>query len=449
MRRGDTVTWRLKDALPQPAIAVTVMSLAAAVVVRSWLTPATVLTGRQSPLEWGIAAGLAVSLVLTQQFPIHVRHNSKINVATVPLYLMAVLLPLPLAVLSALAGLTYGELSLKSERGGYYSDIATQAGRWTLVVAAGALTNHALAALAVTPALPLVVTAVVLWLGDMLSTPLVIGPITREAPPVVVAGMVREAGGLEAGQYLIGILGAIAAQQVIWSLLLLALPIGMIHATGKRAKELRDNTREILESMADTVDLRDPYTGGHSRRVTAYTRDILRELGVRGPDADLVVAAARVHDIGKIGMPDGVLLKEDSLTDEEWAIMKAHPERGADILTKYPDFARGVEIVRHHHERWDGGGYPHRLREQAIPFGARVIAVADSFDAMTSDRPYRRGMPVPKAAAILREGRGAQWEGRIVDAFLRTIDDRLAESGRPVLHLVPQPAELTESIASA
>jgi HD-GYP domain-containing protein (c-di-GMP phosphodiesterase class II) len=152
---------------------------------------------------------------------------------------------------------------------------------------------------------------------------------------------------------------------------------------------------------------------------------ILREMGLSGPELDLIVAAARVHDLGKIGMPDHILLKDGQLQDEEWEIMKAHPERGAQLLQRYPDFSRGVEIVRHHHERWDGQGYPHGLRDASIPFGARVIAVADSYDAMTSDRPYRRGMSPARAAVILREGRSKQWDPAIVDAFLVSIAGKL------------------------
>jgi putative nucleotidyltransferase with HDIG domain len=201
--------------------------------------------------------------------------------------------------------------------------------------------------------------------------------------------------------------------------------------------------------MADTVDLRDPYTGGHSHRVTHYTRGILHELGKHGPEVDLIVAAARVHDIGKIGIPDYVLQKDGPLSDEEWVIMKRHPETGAELLKRYPDFSRGVEFVRHHHERWDGQGYPHRLRDSAIPFGARVIAVADAFDAMTSDRPYRKGMSTQQAAYILREGRGLQWDGLIVDAFLRSVADRIEQSAPPRLQVIPSSADSTGTTASA
>ena len=126
--------------------------------------------------------------------------------------------------------------------------------------------------------------------------------------------------------------------------------------------------------------------------------------------------------------------------------MKTHPQRGAELLARYPDFARGVEIVRHHHERWDGKGYPAGLAGFEIPFGARVIAVADSFDAMTSDRPYRRGMPPETAAQILRDGRGQQWDAQLVDAFLESIADELAPAAAspPVL----LPAETPERVAT-
>lgn len=113
--------------------------------------------------------------------------------------------------------------------------------------------------------------------------------------------------------------------------------------------------------------------------------------------------------------------------------MEAHPENGARLLERYPDFSRGIEIVRHHHEQWDGGGYPGGLRGTEIPFGARVVAVADGFDAMTSDRPYRKGMPTEKALAILQSGRGRQWEGAIVDALVRSLTDAPQEEASPAL----------------
>lgn len=390
-----------------------------------------------------IAALLVGALILAQLFPIHVHQNTKVHMGSVLLYLMAVLLPPPLAGVAALIGMLAGEVLLRHERDLYVSDIASQVGRWIIVVVLGSMLAHLPPPAGTLHALPIIGAAILLWTGDFLTCPLLLTPVTGESPRTVIMAIVKEAGLVEAGQYLIGILGAIAAQQQAWSMILLTLPTVMVYVTGKRSKELQDKTRTLLEHMADTVDLRDPYTGGHSRRVTEYARGILQELGMHGPDVDLIIAAARLHDIGKIAMPDHVLLKDGKLTDEEWATMMEHPERGADLLTRYPDFSRGVEIVRHHHERWDGQGYPHRLRERDIPFGARVIAVADSYDAMTSDRPYRKGMSPEKATSILRQGRGVQWDGAVVDAFLRHIADGQEQPVAPVLRLVPQTAHRT------
>ncbi len=146
-----------------------------------------------------------------------------------------------------------------------------------------------------------------------------------------------------------------------------------------------------------------------------------------------VILTARVHDIGKIGVLDSILNKPGRLTPEEKRIMDSHVECGAELIARYSDFARGVEIVLHHHERWDGLGYPKGLKGLDIPFGARVIAVVDSFDVMTSDRPYRAAMSILPATRILCEGRGQQREPTLVDAFVRYIAATEAAKTSPSL----------------
>ena len=148
---------------------------------------------------------------------------------------------------------------------------------------------------------------------------------------------------------------------------------------------------------------------------------------IAGPEATLIEIAARLHDIGKIGIPDSILMKPGRLSSDETALMQTHSQKGADLISKYKDFARGALIVKHHHERWDGHGYPARLKGPEIPFGARVIAVADSFDAMTSDRPYREALSQRHAIQTLLEGRGKQWDPNIVNALVDMIGDRLDE----------------------
>jgi putative nucleotidyltransferase with HDIG domain len=290
-----------------------------------------------------------------------------------------------------------------------------------MVLVAGLLAHAGVGTMGAPSAVGLLGAAVTLGLLDALSLPLQLGPIAGEPPRQVLVAAVRETALPEAIQYAVGLVGAEAALREVWTLGFLVVPCAVVYVAGKVLSEMHGGTRQLLEHMADAVDLRDPYTGGHSRRVTAYSAAILHELGLHGPEVDLIVMAARVHDIGKIGTPDAILNKPGKLDSQERAIMEQHPVRGAELLQRYRDFARGVALVRHHHESWDGTGYPDGLKGAAIPFGARVIAVADSFDAMTSDRPYRAGMPVAKAAAILQAGRHQQWDAALVDALLRTL----------------------------
>jgi putative nucleotidyltransferase with HDIG domain len=360
----------------------------------------------------------------------------KIAPSSVPIYLLAVLLPPALAVAAAGVAVLAAELSVRAQRGTYLSDIITQAGRMMSAVLLTALLPLAFPVSA-WGLLTLVPAALVLWALESLTVPLQLAPITGEGPAQIIREYWRQAGAVDGAQYLIGILGAIAMVQQPLSLLFLVLPTMLVQQAFKSVREMSDGTRQMLESLADTVDLRDRYTGGHSRRVTALCAGILRELPMEGPDVDLILTAARLHDIGKIGVPDAVLHKTGPLTPEERAIMETHAARGAELLQRYANFTRGVAVVRHHHERWDGQGYPDRLRGTEIPLGARVVAVADSFDAMTSDRPYRQGIPAQQALDILRAGRWEQWDGTVVDAFLRSIAERVAA---PV-ESAPLPAE--------
>ncbi len=407
----------LQGIAPQPAVGSALAGCGVLSLGVAWLHPAAT----HFPLSVGaLAILLAGAIVAAYYYPIHVGHQTKVLLITVAYYLLAVLVPTPLAVLAAGLGALGGEVSRRRVSGAYPSDIAAEVGRRLLMVLVSGLLAHA-GGTGAPSSLGLLGAALALGVLDALSLPLVIAPMAGAAPRQVLATTVRETVLPEGVQYIVGIIAADAALRHLWTLGLLVVPCAVIYAAFKVMTEMHDGTRQLLENMADAVDLRDPYTGGHSRRVTQYSAAILRELGLHGPEIDLIVTAARVHDIGKIGTPDAVLNKPGKLDPEERAIMEQHPVTGAELLRRNRDFARGVALVRHHHESWDGTGYPDQLTAAEIPFGARVIAVADSYDAMTSDRPYRTGMPVAKAAAILRAGRNRQWDAAIVDAFLRTI----------------------------
>jgi HD-GYP domain-containing protein (c-di-GMP phosphodiesterase class II) len=412
----------------------------------------TVTPSMASPLDWittaAVVGFLAAVLVWAGTHPLHLRHQTKVYLATLPLYLIAVLAPPPVAAVAAAVGVLIAQLKMRPQTGNFPSDIATAVGRWSLIVLAAATLAHLPGAAGWPLALRLGGTAALMYALDVLTVAFELSPMSGEPPSKIMAAVVRSGGLYEWAQYLVAILAGAAALYQTWTLLLLVVPIHLIYVAFKNAKEVNEGTFRLLESLADTVDLRDPYTGGHSRRVADWSAKILREVNVHGAEADIIRTAARVHDIGKIGVPDLILNNPGKLTAEEKAIMDSHPVRGAELLARFSEFANGQAIVRHHHERWDGGGYPDGLQSWDIPFGARVIAVADSYDAMTSDRPYRPAMSASKACSILRAGRDEQWDPVIVDAFLRCIGGGQDAAAVPVVKVLKReaPAEVMTSL---
>jgi len=172
-----------------------------------------------------------------------------------------------------------------------------------------------------------------------------------------------------------------------------------------------------VRALTSAIDAKDPYTHGHSERVARVAVCLAEELGLDKEQLDTIYLGGLLHDIGKIGVDDQVLNKPGALTPEEFEQIKKHPQLGYDILRGVRQLQKILPIVLHHHESWDGSGYPHGLKGESTPLLARIAAVADAFDAMSSDRPYRRGMPDDKLDAILREGAGRQWDPNVVDAF--------------------------------
>ena len=216
----------------------------------------------------------------------------------------------------------------------------------------------------------------------------------------------------------LGALIAYTYQSSPWTLLYF-LPLVLVIYNGfKLFVTLQRETDDALVALADSIDKRDQYTYQHSARVAATVGEIATHLGMSAEDIEVVVVAARVHDLGKIASDNRILLKRTTLTAEERRLIATHPADGADLADKFSMFRKGSTCIRHHHERWDGAGYPDGLRGRAIPIGARVIAVADAYDAMTSDRPYRKALPHETAIAELQRGAGTQFDPDVVQAFV-------------------------------
>ncbi len=197
---------------------------------------------------------------------------------------------------------------------------------------------------------------------------------------------------------------------------LLARVRSLIHV--KHLNDQLERTENILFTLAAAVEAKDRYTGRHLRRLVDYASRISKTLALPPRAERINEYGALLHDIGKIGVPEAILNKPGKLTSEEFAIIKQHPEIGERICRPLRFGPEIGPIVRGHHERWDGGGYPDGLVGDAIPLGARIVAVADSFDAMTTDRPYRNALPLEQVWEILREGAGTQWDPAVVAAFI-------------------------------
>ena len=195
---------------------------------------------------------------------------------------------------------------------------------------------------------------------------------------------------------------------------------------------LEQDALEAVETLNATVDARDPYTAGHSQRVQEIAVSIARELGLEGRELDAVGHAGLFHDIGKLGVPDAILTKPAKLTVQEYELMKQHPADGAKIVAKFGRLRDAVPLIRHHHERWDGDGYPHRLRGSSIPLGAAIVGLADAWDAMTTDRPYHRALAPREAEAELRKNRGRQFAPAVVDAFFHVLERSGAAERDPI-----------------
>jgi ribonuclease P protein subunit RPR2 len=183
------------------------------------------------------------------------------------------------------------------------------------------------------------------------------------------------------------------------------------------AEELRRSYKATVQALSNAVEARDAYTGKHAERVTAYGLELTRVIGMSLEDTPEVEFGFLLHDIGKVAIPDAILYKPDTLTHSERALMAQHPVIGAEIVRGIEFLAGAIPVVRSHHEHWDGRGYPDGLSGEDIPLAARVFAVADVLDALTTDRPYRPASPLSVARAMITDESGRQFDPQMVDAF--------------------------------
>ena len=372
-----------------------------------------------SPVEkLPLAAALLLLATIAQLRPIHLTQKMKMTVDDTATFAAALLLTPGLALVVA-AGATLLAYARRRQSPWFESVFnASTSGLATFAAAAvfGALGGDRGSVASYAPAVA--AAAVVKYLTHTALIDIAVALQLRRNPLTTWWPVHRRDLPQSLALYALGGLMAIVADAYPVAIVLFAIPMAGIFASMRETARLRTQTREAIVEMANLIDLRDRYTHGHSQRVADLAARIAAHLRMDPSQVELIREAGLLHDLGKIRTPDDVLRKPARLDPAEQLEMRQHADAGAEILRKLPEFWEGASLVRAHHERFDGSGYPRGLAGAEIPLEAAVIAVADAWDAMTSDRPYRKALGHAEARSELIRYRGSQWTPAVVDALL-------------------------------
>jgi HD-GYP domain-containing protein (c-di-GMP phosphodiesterase class II) len=381
--------------------------------------------GAAEQLRWApVAVLFAVASAIAESFQVSLQTSRpgdhvKFSLSGALLIATALTLPLPWSLLSVGFGMALGNRPIWFKR-------MYNVGLSVLAAAAAGLLWHfspGTANIYDIDALPWTVAAVLAFFA--LSSGLTSGIVaTASGMPfrTIYARTNRNTWHIYLGMLFLGVLIAILWNLSAWTVALAAIPLTAVYFALRNTVGLETEMIGALFNLADILDARDPYTHGHSLRVGEYAEKLALSMGSSSDQAHLIFLAGRLHDIGKCAIRNEVLLKPAALNEEERKHMCIHPDVGASMLASFSLFGECAAYVRGHHERWDGAGYPDGLRGEAIPLGARIIAVVDSFDAMTTTRPYRQALPRAEAYRRLSEGAGTQWDPQVITAFLKLLD---------------------------
>jgi HD-GYP domain-containing protein (c-di-GMP phosphodiesterase class II) len=389
----------------------------------------------------GIAAAIAVAVVslpradidllavvfllvlasIAERYQLHLTHKTRIHVASAVYIAMILALPAGLPGILAIIAVLVGHVSRRRD----LLETSFNTGQTGLYVTAGALAyTFMIQHLENSPLglIPAVVAAVLTLHVVNRGLVACAAALQLERPLIRVwLSALRDNIPTHATMSGVGIVAALVSLVQPLFLPVLTAPLILVHYSARQLIRSQEGTRDALATLVDVVELRDPYTAGHSLRVAEMARMIALELGLTAEEADAIESAGKVHDVGKVAVDPLVLTKDGKLDDAEWEQIQLHPVHGAKIVARFNAYVDGYRLVRHHHERWDGKGYPDGIAGEAIPLGARILAVADTYDALTSNRPYRSAMSHERAVEILNEGAGTQWDPRVVEAFVACV----------------------------
>ena len=384
--------------------------------------------------DWTLAALIAVGGILALQFPLHLSLSEKVSVASAVFFAAALLMQVWQASLLVAGVMAVDSVASAVRRfaatrekpplGVIGLSVLFNAGQGYLSVLCAGLV---LAAFGVSArggigsggqAAGVVAAGVVMYAVNLLLVSEAIALATSRNVFEVLANAQKVVSAQSASLYVVGAAAAFAAVRLQWLPVLGVLPMVLAYLSLRHRIELRRESVRAMERMAQEVDRRDPYTYQHSQRVAIYSHAIGRQLRFTPAEIELVELAAKVHDIGKIRVPDSILLKPGRLTSAERRVMETHPRLGCEILSQFSEYGKVLELVLTHHERYDGRGYPNGAVGRRLPLIAQVIPVADSLDAMTTARAYRGARSWETAMEELMQGSGTQWNPQVVQAAL-------------------------------
>jgi putative nucleotidyltransferase with HDIG domain len=283
----------------------------------------------------------------------------------------------------------------------------------------------------------------VIWSAAALAGALLLGVLFARGLSAPIARLAHSTRAISEGQYgsTVPIAGTAEMAELSESFNRMSASIRVAFDQVQRAA--RENHELFLSSiraLAEAIDAKDPYTRGHSERVATYAAAVAKEMGLPAEEVERIRLSGLLHDVGKIGVDDQIIRKPTALTEQEFEIMKTHPVKGAAIMSAIPQLADVIPGMKHHHEKWGGGGYPDDLKGDQIPMQARIVTVADTFDAMTTTRPYQKAMEMDFVIERLKQFSGVRFEPSVVSAFVRAY-----EKGE----IVPMPPSVPEEEGSA
>ena len=377
--------------------------------------------------SWIVVIVAALTIGALDALPIDL-YNGRIEITISDSIKSAVVLlyPLPIVILGTLIGTLIGEIPAKRTWAQKMFNVSAMTVTWTIVSGVYLVSHQSqfdyfgspqnVFALILVTLSSFAANSVLVCLVISLAANLPFGYVwSRNSKPVIwhELSMVP--------------LGAFVA--VLWrynpaSVVLAILPLLVVRNSYQTANDLRIQTDDALRALVRVIDERDHHTLDHSERVSDYARSIAEVLDLSQDDIESIASAALLHDVGKVGMADDILFNPKILNPQERKRAQEHAEIGAVLLSKFPLFDKGAILVKHHHERYDGTGYPDRLKGEGIPLGSRIISVADAYQAMTEDRPYRRALSVDEAIMQLLAVSGTQFDPRVVQAFIRVLQKK-------------------------